>query len=95
MLVQHPIVPWISCNQIQAGVFICRCTVCGQSMAQPGATQAADEFADLHSAHESASGWGLGDIIAKLTGAVGLKPCTACERRRRQLNGLAPRVFRR
>lgn len=94
-MIVHPDVSWIQCQAVGPGLFVCRCTVCGQQMAQAGTAEAADQFADLHSAHESASGWGLGDIIAKLTGAVGLKPCAACERRRRQLNGLAPRVFKR
>lgn len=95
--INHPHVPWVSCSQIQPGIFICQCSVCGQKMQAPASAQGGDQFADLHSAHESASSthFGLGDFIAKLTGKVGLKPCSACERRRRQLNGLAPRVFRR
>lgn len=31
-------------------------------------------------------GVGLGDIIKKVTMAVGIKPCAGCERRRRYLN---------
>ncbi len=95
--VSHPVVSWVLCQQVAAGVFVCQCTVCGQRMGQASSAAGADQFAELHSAHESASSthFGLGDFIAKLTGKVGLKPCSACERRRRQLNGLAPRVFRR
>ncbi len=95
--VNHPVVAWVSCQQLAQGIFVCRCTVCGQSMERASSAEGADHFAELHSAHESTSAthFGLGDFIAKLTGKVGLKPCSACERRRRQLNGLAPRVFRR
>lgn len=31
---------------------------------------------------------GAGDVIANITKAVGLKPCTPCEQRRQQLNRL-------
>lgn len=95
--VNHPAVPWVTCQQVGPEHFVCRCTVCGQQTGQASRAEGADHFAELHSAHESASSthFGLGDFIAKLTGKVGLKPCSACERRRRQLNGLAPRVFRR
>ena len=33
---------------------------------------------------------GLGDTVAKLTKAVGIKPCGGCEERRRKLNSLFP-----
>jgi hypothetical protein len=33
---------------------------------------------------------GLGDTIAKLTNAVGIKPCGGCKRRQRALNRLVP-----
>ncbi len=95
--VNHPDVPWVQCQELAPGVFVCRCSVCGERMQQASRVDGANHFAELHSAHESTSSthFGLGDFIAKLTGKVGLKPCSACERRRRQLNGLAPRVFRR
>lgn len=35
-------------------------------------------------------GEGLGDTIASLTKAVGIKPCGGCEKRRRALNRLVP-----
>jgi hypothetical protein len=31
-------------------------------------------------------GTGLGDMIAKITSAVGVKPCKPCEERRKKLN---------
>lgn len=33
---------------------------------------------------------GLGDTIAKVTKAVGIKPCPACKRRQEKLNQLIP-----
>lgn len=33
---------------------------------------------------------GLGDTIAKVTSAVGIKPCGGCKKRQRQLNKLVP-----
>lgn len=33
---------------------------------------------------------GAGDVVAKATKAVGIKPCAPCERRRRRLNRLFP-----
>lgn len=29
---------------------------------------------------------GAGDVIAKVTAAIGIKPCTPCQKRREQLN---------
>ena len=33
---------------------------------------------------------GLGDVVAKVTKAVGIKPCGPCERRRQWLNARVP-----
>jgi len=33
---------------------------------------------------------GVGDVIAAATKAVGIKPCSACEKRREALNRLMP-----
>jgi hypothetical protein len=33
---------------------------------------------------------GLGDTVAKITKAVGLKPCGACKKRQKKLNRLFP-----
>lgn len=58
----------------------------------------ADRFAQVHSAHQQASApshYGLGDVIAGMTKAVGIKPCTPCQKRQQQLNGMLPRLFRR
>jgi hypothetical protein len=61
--------------------------------------QVADAFARLHAQHQPAvpaqTHLGAGDLIAKFTGALGIKPCTPCEARKRALNGMFPRVMRR
>lgn len=33
---------------------------------------------------------GLGDTIAKITSAVGIKPCGGCKKRQEKLNDLVP-----
>jgi len=33
---------------------------------------------------------GLGDTIAKMTGAVGIKPCAGCKKRQAALNRIVP-----
>lgn len=33
---------------------------------------------------------GLGDVVAKATSAVGIKPCAPCKRRQEALNRLVP-----
>lgn len=96
-VVQHPNVSWILCEQSAPGVFRCVCQVCKAAMQGGGSAQAADAFARTHAAHQSASPthYGAGDLIAKATGALGIKPCSPCEARRRALNGLLPSVWRR
>lgn len=98
MEVRHPNVPWVTCGpSIGGSSWWCKCTVCGADMGQFGSAQAADMFARVHSAHQSASPthYGLGDLIAKATSAVGIKPCSPCEARRRAMNGAFPQVMRR
>lgn len=96
-MVQHPNVAWISCNILRPGVFQCSCSVCGAGMGAPGTNQAADLFARAHAQHQSTSPThlGAGDLVAKLTGALGIKPCTPCQARQRALNEAFPRVMRR
>ena len=33
---------------------------------------------------------GLGDAVARVTGAVGVRPCAGCKRRQQKLNELVP-----
>jgi len=69
------------------GGFICRCTDCGQTahVASP------QIFAQRH----RCTHYGAGDMIARATGALGIKPCSPCEARKRKLNGMFPRVWGR
>lgn len=96
--VTHPRVSWIACDNPAAGVFRCVCQACGAAMQTPGGAEAADRFASVHAQHEPArppSHYGLGDLVARATGAVGIKPCAPCKQRQAQLNGVLPRVLRR
>lgn len=73
-----------------------RCTACG-AQATAGAPAGVDAFAQSHQEHQSAAQghYGAGDMVARATKALGIEPCTPCEARRRQLNGLFPRLWRR
>lgn len=39
--------------------------------------------------------YGAGDLIAKATSAVGIKPCAPCEKRKAMMNNLFPKVWKR
>ncbi len=95
--VQHPRVQWVICQEIQPGIFVCQCKVCGAQTDRPVYAAGADQFAMTHSAHQSAAPthYGAGDLIAKAAGALGIETCTPCEARRRALNAALPRVWRR
>jgi len=94
-LVQHPQAPWIHYQQTPKGVVI-QCNVCGV-IHGPLTPAAADGFVGTHLQHQSAAPahYGAGDAVAAATKAMGIAPCTPCEARRRMLNGLLPRVWRR
>lgn len=55
----------------------------------------ARHFIGQHLQHQSqASGYlGAGDVVARLTGALGIEHCTPCEARRAALNARLPRVW--
>lgn len=62
-----------------------RCRVCGEQwVVMTQMQQQAFIQAHLHPAV------GLGDVIAAGTSAVGIKPCSPCEERRRRLNQMFP-----
>ena len=92
---RHPQVQWILWQQT-AGGFTARCEACGVTVST-SSPQGVDAFATDHQAHASPSAghYGAGDLVARATKALGIEPCTPCEARRRQLNGLFPRVFPR
>lgn len=96
--VPHPNVSWVSCNVLGPGIFQCSCTLCGQAMPAGASGRQADAFASAHAQHQPApqsTHLGAGDLIAKMTGALGIKPCTPCKARQQALNGMFPRVMRR
>lgn len=69
------------------GGVVCTCASCGQQahVSNPGV------FEQRH----RCTHMGMGDAVARVTGALGIKPCTPCEARRRALNGKFPRFWRR
>ncbi len=91
---RHPQVQTVVWTQTTQG-FAMRCQQCGVT-ATAGAPQGVDRFASEHQhpAPQRAA-MGLGDVVAAATKAVGIKPCTPCEARQRQLNAMFPRVWRR
>lgn len=38
----------------------------------------------------TAGGMGLGDVVAKITGLLGIKPCASCKKRQEKLNKIMP-----
>lgn len=91
----HPQVQWVHYAQVAPGVYQCVCQQCGARSGNASGQQA-DAFARTH-AHKPAqpTHYGLGDLIAKATGAVGIQPCTPCEARKQAANRLLPRLWRR
>lgn len=91
----YPRVSWVHWMPTPQGLAL-RCTVCG---ATGGALseQEAHAFAAHHREHVSASPehYGAGDMVARATKALGMETCTPCEKRRRMLNQMMPRVWRR
>ena len=92
---RHAQVPWVEANPSPEGITV-HCTVCG-ALATVATPQQANQIALQHQEHQSpAPGhYGAGDAIARATKALGIEPCTPCEKRRQQLNGLLPRVWPR
>jgi len=70
----------------------CQPTANGKSCRRCGWTYPLDgPFpADLRRKCPQAPSRGLGDTLAKLTRAVGIKPCAGCKRRQRWLNRVFP-----
>lgn len=76
-----------------------KCHGCGAVEYNPAAVRAFMQghqscAARMHA--PAAAGYGgLGDAIAAGTKAVGIEPCTPCQRRQAMLNRAVPRLFRR
>jgi len=89
-------IPWVSVEQYQR-TFGVHCEVCGVVGEVPTLGYV-NAFANEHREHRAASDhFGLGDAVHRLAApiarAFGQKPCTPCEARRRQLNGLVRRPW--
>lgn len=92
---RHPATQWVLYAPTTQGIVV-KCEVCGEQGAV-GSYPQVDLFAQRHREHRSAAPghYGAGDAIAAATKRLGIDTCTPCERRRQQLNGLLPRVWRR
>lgn len=87
--------PWVEANPSPEGITV-HCTVCG-ALATVATPQQANQLALAHREHRQAPRphYGLGDVVAAATQAVGIKPCEPCKKRQAQLNGILPRVWPR
>jgi hypothetical protein len=91
---RHPYAPDVLWMQTTQG-FVMKCSHC-QQQATSGLASGVNDFAAVHQrCAAQPTHLGLGDVVAAATKAVGIKPCTPCEARQRQLNGLFPRVWKR
>lgn len=91
--------PWIHWARSQDG-FRIYCQVCNERALLQSPLEL-NQFAAIHEAHVSpAPGWmGAGDVIASgvetlRAAGIPVGSCTACEKRRRRLNKLIPKVHR-
>lgn len=87
--------PWISLQRFPGGA-IMHCKACGAGGRMNG-EDAVRRFTAEHSEHNgpSPSHYGAGDLIAKVTKAVGISGCAECEKRRVRANRALPRVMKR
>lgn len=92
---RHPHVQWVFYEPTPAGLMVV-CQVCSMQ-AGPTTPAGVHQFAAAHREHVSAAQghYGAGDLVARATHALGFESCTPCERRRRLLNQMMPRVFPR
>ena len=86
---------WIKTG-FKNGFPIVVCEVCEEAKVVPTEV-ALGTFVDAHSNHYSqAEGWmGAGDAIHAAAKRLGIMTCTPCEQRRRAMNRMMPRVFKK
>jgi len=92
---RHPAVSWVRWSRLPRGASV-YCEVCYQG-GPVASLHEVDAFAAAHREHRTTQGvthYALGDAVAAVTKAVGIKACTPCEQRRMALNALIPRRFR-
>jgi len=72
------------------------CDVCGAAAGVPTRLHL-NSFATKHKAHQSAQrGWmGAGDVVHAAASKLGIETCTPCEKRRRKMNRMMPKFWRR
>jgi len=101
--------PWIELEYLDGVGTVSHCQVCDARVFTP-TQQDAYDFAEAHRAHMSRAakqGWvGAGDVVAGAVNAVrgmaakvGVRDplpegCTPCERRRRAMNRMVPRMWK-
>jgi hypothetical protein len=85
---QHPTVQWIRLQARPQGELAMVCEVCNQSMTAANTAQA-EGFMQAHMQHTASSSHvPIGDAVARVTKALGVKTCTPCEMRRKKMNNL-------
>jgi len=93
---RHPQVKWVVTIPLPGGGMRLACEVC-KAQIDAYVQHDADRFVGQHANHQSADPryYGLGDAVERVTHALGLQRCTPCEERRRAMNQLAPRIWKR
>jgi hypothetical protein len=82
--------PWLAWQPLTQG-FAVRCAGCG-AQGTVGTAQQVNAFVQQHAAHgPQQRHYAIGDAVAAVTQAVGIKPCEPCKKRQAQLNQLVPR----
>lgn len=69
------------------GGFVCTCERCGAK----ARVRHPQHFVTGH----RCTHLGMGDVVARVTKAVGITPCKPCEERRKKLNGWIPSIWRK
>ena len=84
--------PWIKVDRFPGGAVLL-CTACDVKARLTG--HAVEQFIRAHADHSSPTHYGAGDVVARVTQALGVKSCPECERRRVMMNKAVPRVLKR
>lgn len=92
---------WLHLGYTSDHRFVGRCDVCNEQQLLPTA-QHVQAFITAHANHTSeAAGWlGAGDLVhasvaAARRAGLPVKPCAPCEKRRKRMNRLAPKMWRK
>ncbi len=89
MFAHYPRLPWT----VYSGNPMVGSTVQDTRTGQSARVRSWDEVTAFAAARSSPQGRGLGDLVKRLTNAIGVKKeCTPCQRRQIALNRLAPNM---